>query len=38
MVILVVLFVVIAAIVAFDAAAISWGTDSRDPMPDTRRR
>jgi hypothetical protein len=38
MVILVVLVLVIAAIAAFDAAAISWGVDSRDPMPDTRRR
>jgi hypothetical protein len=38
MVILVVLFVVIAAMALFDAAAISWGADSRDPMPDTRRR
>jgi hypothetical protein len=38
MVILVVLFVVIAAMVAFDAAAANWGQDSRDPMPDTYRR
>ena len=38
MVILVVLFVVIAAMVAFDAAAANWGADSRDPMPDTYRR
>jgi hypothetical protein len=38
MVILFVLFVVIAAMVAFDAAAASWGEDSRDPMPDTYRR
>ena len=38
MVILVVLFVVIAAMVAFDAAALSFGEDSRDSMPDTHRR
>jgi hypothetical protein len=38
MVILVVLFVVIAAMVAFDAAAATWGEDSRDSIPDTRRR
>jgi hypothetical protein len=38
MVILVVLFVVIAAMVAFDAAALSFGEDSRDAMPDTYRR
>ena len=38
MVILVLLFVVVAALVAFDAAAVEWGTDSRDSMPDTRRR
>jgi len=38
MVILVVLFVVIAAMVAFDAAAANWGEDSRESMPDTYRR
>ena len=38
MVILVVLFVVIAAMVAFDAVALSFGEDSRDSMPDTYRR
>jgi hypothetical protein len=38
MIIFVVLFVVIAAMVAFDAAAVSWGEDSRDSLPDTRRR
>jgi hypothetical protein len=38
MVVLVVLFVVIALIAAFDAAVISWGEDSRDSMPDTYRR
>jgi hypothetical protein len=38
MVVLVVLFVVIAAVAAFDAAAATWGADSRDSMPDTYRR
>jgi hypothetical protein len=38
MVILVVLFVLIAAMVAFDAVALNWGEDSRDSLPDTRRR
>jgi hypothetical protein len=38
MVVLVVLFVVIAAMVALDVAALSWGEDSRDSMPDTHRR
>jgi hypothetical protein len=38
MVMLVVLFVVILAIAAFDAAAVAWGEDSRDSMPDTYRR
>jgi hypothetical protein len=38
MVVLIVLFVVIAAMVAYDAAALGWGVDSRDSMPDTRRR
>ena len=38
MAILFVLFVVIAALVAFDSAAASWGVDSRDSLPDTYRR
>ena len=38
MVILAVLFVVIAVLAAYDAAAVGWGVDSRDSMPDTRRR
>jgi hypothetical protein len=38
MVVLVVLFVIIAALAAFDAAAMGWGVDSRDSMPDTHRR
>ena len=38
MAVLFVLFVVIAALVAFDAAAAGWGVDSRDSMPDTHRR
>lgn len=30
--------VVIAALLAFDAGALRWGVDSRDPMPDDHRR
>ena len=35
---LIVLLLVVGAIVMFDAAAASWGADSRDSMPDTHRR
>jgi hypothetical protein len=38
MMVLVVLFVVVAAMVALDAAAVTWGQDSRDSIPDTHRR
>jgi hypothetical protein len=38
MVVLIVLILIIAAIAAYDAAALGWGVDSRDSMPDTRRR
>jgi hypothetical protein len=38
MAILVLLFLIVAALVAFDAAAAEWGEDSRDSMPDTYRR
>ena len=30
--------VIIAALVALDAGALTWGVDSRDPMPDDHRR
>jgi hypothetical protein len=30
--------VLIIVIAGFDAAALSYGTDSRDPMPDDHRR
>jgi hypothetical protein len=38
MVVLIVLFVIIAVMAAYDAAALGWGVDSRDSMPDTHRR
>jgi hypothetical protein len=30
--------VVIAALIALDAGALLWGTDSRDPLPDDHHR
>lgn len=32
------LFVVVAALVAFDLSSLRWGTDSRDPIGDDHRR
>lgn len=29
---------IIVAILAFEAAGLLWGVDSRDPMPDDHRR
>jgi hypothetical protein len=31
-------FIVIAALVAFDLGALTWGVDSRDRLPDDHRR
>jgi hypothetical protein len=30
--------VIIAALVALDVAALHWGVDSREPLPDDHRR
>jgi hypothetical protein len=31
-------FILIAALVAFDLGALTWGVDSRDRLPDDHRR
>jgi hypothetical protein len=31
-------FIIIAALLAFDLGALSWGVDSRDRLPDDHRR
>jgi hypothetical protein len=36
--ILIIVAIVVIALGALDAAAVAWGTDSRDPMPDDHRR
>lgn len=36
--ILMVLFLIVSGLAAYDAAALGWGADSRDPMPDDHRR
>ena len=35
---LLVSIIVIAALIALDAGALLWGTDSRDPLPDDHHR
>lgn len=32
------IMLVVIGLAAFDASAIAWGADSRDPMPDDHRR
>ena len=36
--IILIVAIVVIALGALDAAAVAWGTDSRDPMPDDHRR
>jgi hypothetical protein len=38
MVIFIIIALLIVALIAFDAAAITWGQDSRDQLPDDHRR
>ena len=36
--VLVIIALLIVMLAAFDAAALTWGTDSRDQLPDDHRR
>jgi hypothetical protein len=35
---LTVVFILVLGLAAFDGAALAWGRDSRDPMPDDHHR